>query len=1114
MKMDEIKSSFLKLKRRENQIKAKKKSDGAITNFKINNKSNKIKEPSFKRISLNTNTNFSTQMNFIPKTSANKNEFNSLIESKKLCLVSGNKNKLNDIKKINYNKYNTNKISGNFLNLKESKKLNILIEKLKDSSPNNILNKYKRIRNTIDTHKLIKNKINSNEKINNTHTHFFAEKIKNNYEKNKKVVESPNSTFNDIKARQKNKIKQDKINLKFTEKTTYNLISSPINIMEIANIQKRILPAKKNSSNNNTKYGKYYNKRGNNISNSCYNFYQKNGNDYIEDDYNDSNKLNIINNYKINKQRNIFKIDENMSEKNKNKNCILFEKINTNLNKEKLNNFTNQKNSLQNNENTKYKRNNIYNKKDKEKNKNNKKGILNKIFNLENNKFLEYQKKLIEYFCKSIEDFIFMSVKKKFNDFIKNIKEFSISKNTHYLLMKRLQNKGIQKNYFNNNEKTCFNKYSTQNENNSNYSSIIMMNNSNIINLPRKEYDFSKNFYREYIEKKDIYDFNKTQLQSPILIENIDRKNTYYKEMSYNNGLHSDIYNLNDKENSNSINMNNYINDKKRHYNYPNLYYLKRNNIINRILNNDINNKDKKSETNFENINNNIYIPKKIKLTYNSRTISAPLNEYIENNSNNSYILNPYENIGTSHHLFSKVMNKRKSNQNHKLIFEPSYLSKKYSSTDDLQNVNNISHNIHHSSYNSDILNYTNDKIKYRNNRIISENTDEIFSNQKNSIYKKKLKKNSNLKAYTKPKQIHIRNQIIDINLNLNNNNKNVNQYLSPNINNNIKNIDFKPNTDFSKKQQYIPSILSNPNYLRIAYTEPRREMNLNSHHQNKFGNIQELTINLSKNSNSNIKGINGYNNNNNIYIYSQNDFDNCQVKEFDNSNNDVNNEINKEKNVLNEMDEADNNSNQIKETIIKDASSSDGKLNVFIKYIEMPNMDETIKKEPFNNNIILLNYFQIDSFFIPAEYQKIIPSNIYYKNFCSGNRFNNRTKFQKILSSIKEEEEKSKAAGSVGSFDNSSISDEGNKKNNKYSNYFTQSIKYFSNLLESIFDDKKKDSFYKFFKILKKIKNESLLKGIIIEKKYEILNKTKNEEKENEDNNYIFVSNKDEDNK
>ena len=174
MKMDEIKSSFLKLKRRENQIKAKKKSDGAITNFKINNKSNKIKEPSFKRISLNTNTNFTTQMNFIPKTSANKNEFNSLIESKKLCLVSGNKNKLNDIKKISYNKYNTNKISGNFLNLKESKKLNILIEKLKDSSPNNILNKYKRIRNTIDTHKLIKNKINSNEKINNTHTHFFA----------------------------------------------------------------------------------------------------------------------------------------------------------------------------------------------------------------------------------------------------------------------------------------------------------------------------------------------------------------------------------------------------------------------------------------------------------------------------------------------------------------------------------------------------------------------------------------------------------------------------------------------------------------------------------------------------------------------------------------------------------------------------------------------------------------------------------------------------------------------------------------------------------------------------------------------------------------------------
>ena len=88
-------------------------------------------------------------------------------------------------------------------------------------------------------------------------------------------------------------------------------------------------------------------------------------------------------------------------------------------------------------------------------------------------------------------------------------------------------------------------------------------------------------------------------------------------------------------------------------------------------------------------------------------------------------------------------------------------------------------------------------------------------------------------------------------------------------------------------------------------------------------------------------------------------------------------------------------------------------------------------------------------------------------------------------MSSIIEEEEKSKAAGSV---NNSIISDEDNYNKRNFSNFFIQSIKYITNFLQNIFDDKKKAIFFQFFKILKKIKNDSFLKGLINQKKLQAI--------------------------
>jgi hypothetical protein len=145
------------------------------------------------------------------------------------------------------------------------------------------------------------------------------------------------------------------------------------------------------------------------------------------------------------------------------------------------------------------------------------------------------------------------------------------------------------------------------------------------------------------------------------------------------------------------------------------------------------------------------------------------------------------------------------------------------------------------------------------------------------------------------------------------------------------------------------------------------------------------------------------------------------------------------------------------------------------------------------NNHPLCL--LQTDSIYLPASRERNYYGNSYYNR--NPDERKNKLKFQKILSSIIEEEEKSKAAGSV---NNSSISEEEIIKNGNFTHFFIQSVKYLTSYLQSIFDDKKKDICFRFFKTLKKIKNEAFLKGLINQKKFQTFNRLK-EEEENENN-------------
>ena len=131
-------------------------------------------------------------------------------------------------------------------------------------------------------------------------------------------------------------------------------------------------------------------------------------------------------------------------------------------------------------------------------------------------------------------------------------------------------------------------------------------------------------------------------------------------------------------------------------------------------------------------------------------------------------------------------------------------------------------------------------------------------------------------------------------------------------------------------------------------------------------------------------------------------------------------------------------------EIIVKDVSTRDKRVNVFIKYIEDPRFqlrDPYSTNDDKNRNMHLLILIQTDSIYLPAIYDQknnSYKNSKYYKNM---NDKNHKNKMNKILSSIIEEEEKSKAAGSL---NNSIISDEENLENGNYSYFFIQSIKYF----------------------------------------------------------------------
>ena len=696
---------------------------------------------------------------------------------------------------------------------------------------------------------------------------------------------------------------------------------------------------------------------------------------------------------------------------------------------------------------------------------------------LDINKYIQYKKKLLEEFCHCLEEFIFINVKNNFDSFIFKLREYSKKKYFNSLLLKRLQNKGIKKNYYKERSSSS-NKSMEPNP-------VIPYYFSNIRTNKRDEFYIP----REYIGRKTSNNYPENMpdmvYDSPRLTKN------------YRIGKSHGRYDINSIDNYNS-NYNNYYDNDSYFNNIGNIYDYE-NNRYRKI------NSIEKYSYNFNFNDNTLYVPKKLKRAINN--LFSDKKNFVDNYRN----VNPYYN--TMNEIEQKILSPEIDdvNKSHdidkdmikaKIIKKNNYNMNYYKINNNLKDISYDNNYTINKNIENGLLNSTNHNIKNKNAAPIEK----IKKVKTNQVYKKKIK-------ITKIKSKIIKKKNISFN-NINKEEKNIKK--EEQTNSNIMKAE-NTNKQLEKIKEQNLELLNANNINDNNKKENKNESNptlsddkgeiKDTNDNNNQVNIRNESLSHEKNENGNNVNINK-DEEDNLNKLNNNDINNQkQMKEIKENNRyeQYNNPINENKtrngnNIINEdTDESDE--NITREIIVKDVSTIDKRLNVFIKYIQLPKINIDPNKQSynyFNHHSLIL--FQTDSIYLPSLYPN--KYNYYNYNHYYGNTNDkkNKLKLHKILSSIIEEEEKSKVAGSA---NNSIISEEENCNGN-YSNFYIQSIKYVTNFLQSILDDKKKDICFDFFKTLKRIKNEAFLKGLINQKKMQFLNNLKDDndmDEENENN-------------
>ena len=1061
----------------------------------------KLSSNELRAIYSNTNGNINNRGNLIPINNQNNFKINNMNDDNYTNRSSmGRQRKVTSYKGYKRTNLFANKNNNNS-NMKENSSSSLINHKsnfqrgtklnISKSEIQYPMNYFKDIPRSKSKIRSISKDNNNTEGDNEDKKSFHISKEKKRANKNEQVgnytISSPRTNFSTKKH-----LRQNKSNIALVNRRKNNVLK-PENSIN-SNHMKTL------KSSNLNQYSKNENETINSY-NSCYNFYQKDNNKKRLNNENNNIMSHTMNNfglYNINSfqgnNNNINNLyasinnheiyqNENKNGSNyiniieqdfQNNNIINNENMNSNEDNISINMNMNMPAYIRGNENIQIS--------DNIDDLNNQEMPFNNI--LSPNNILTYKKKIIEEFCHSLEEFIFISVKNNFDTFIFKLREYCKEKYFNELLFKRMQNKTIKKNFYK--ERASSYKYFEDNLSKPFYSTVL--NDNNKFNNNREESNLN-NLIKGYMGRKTYNNYNNSRV--PPLIKDMPRLTTMHRPGKSQGRL--------DKNNIDNCNNYNYY---YQNNNYNNNLYESNNSSENNYNNE---NYERKTSTDRYKNNfgeHNLYIPKKLKKINDN----FALNNYREKPKNKKINLFSY---------FNTVENHSKLNR---LLSQENEINKSHDINDD--NIRSIKQNYNMTqSKNNNIvkdISYDNNCYDYMINKELgngeSNNKSDINSKQnraqlnnqpslgniKNNkkgnkpVYKKKIKITQAKSRITKNNaRNNYKNRIITSNDNDNNRSE---QLLYPNLNIKSKN-KIKQNKIVGQKS-FEENTSNNLKQIKLTNSGEIKELNIDlSNRQNINGNINENAN--EKNTNEDLNRNKKTYDNGNIEIrkdFNENNNEESNINDNNeniNTNNNDCNEMSNGNNVINE-DTDESEENVIKEIIVKDVSTRDKRLNVFIKYIEMQGLKKNSNKVTNNHLLCLL---QTDSIYLPASIQRKYYGNNYYCR--NPDEKSNKLKFQKILCSIIEEEEKSKAAGSV---NNSSISEEEIIKNGNFTHFYIQSVKYLTSYLQSIFDDKKKDTCFHFFKTLRKIKNDAFLKGLINQKKFQTFNKL-NDEEENENN-------------
>ena len=681
----------------------------------------------------------------------------------------------------------------------------------------------------------------------------------------------------------------------------------------------------------------------------------------------------------------------------------------------------------------------------------------NKRNNIQN--FILYQNYLIEEFCELIEEYMLLMVKNNFETFINRLKQYSKTKYNNSLLLKRIQSKGFKNKFYQMRD-------SYYEKSNISYLSSNRYNNTNNNINNNSNYPYLLNdFPKEFVRRKTMDNFN---------------KNNFYPEIDEDKTFH--------RKSQEKIFFNNFESFGKIDYN-----------------DNDDTNREKthkERRRSNEKYDTNLYIPKKYRnLNNTTANKTEAKKKFLHNHSNTIPYFNN-KNNDKSKEIQNNLNKEKELDISNGIEIEP--IKSKLERNSNKKTKKNKNHNIscdnkYDSKYymEKDVLN----KIDSNNNdkNLSLTNIGQRKENKVKQIYNKKKIKGSQPKSkiiINKQNQENLKGKIIH----RNNNNNNLKKEQIVNVNMNINANKKINNKNKNNNEHYgimtLSSNLSEGSYDFDIIQNEKNEFNIISPKKknkdiypineiNKV-NLKEKDINIFENEVGHKKQPENVNHKNKL--------------NKENGNNKINYNSNSKEDVFIDSDMKMNKENfdneyMAREIIVKDVSTRDRRINVFIKYIE----DYSFYLHKTQKKYVLI-IFQTDSLYIPSMYPSIKDQryNIYKSDKFYKNMNDKNHKMNKILSSIIEEEEKSKVAGSLNN-SISIISDEDNLKNGNYSYYFLQSIKFIICLLHSIISDKKKTLYFQFFKILKKIKNDSFLKGLIIQKKTQNIDKKREVEKNKE---------------